>query len=301
LNLRDLKYLVAIADVNSFGRAAAKCFVSQPTLSTQIRKLEEELGVTVFERTNRSVRLTEAGERIVEAARRISAEVDLIRAIAESTHDPLAGTFRLGAFPTLAGYLFPMIVPPIAQSLPKLKLLLIEEKTDVLVERLKAGQCDVALLALPINDPSLLAMTLFEDPFLLAVPEGHPLASRLRVNPADLADMKLLLLDEGHCLRDQALDVCYRHGGHEEPDFRATSLETLRMMVKAGTGITLMPKIAAGDDDTGIRYVPFSDPPPRRLIGLVWRKTTARSRAIQAIAEIVAAARPGKALSSENG
>jgi LysR family hydrogen peroxide-inducible transcriptional activator len=281
MNLRDLKYLVAVADLQNFSHAAERCFVSQPTLSTQIKKLEDELGVVVFERNNRSVRLTEAGELILVVARRILAEVDLIGDIAESARDPLAGTLRLGAFPTLASYVFPLAVRRIAEDLPRLKLLLIEEKTEALTGQLKNGQCDAALLALPVNDPALVSMKLFEDPFLLAVPEGHALAGWACIDPVDLADLKLLLLDEGHCLRDHALDVCYRHGGHEEPDFRATSLETLRMMVRAGTGITLMPRIAAREGEPGVCYVPFTDPPPKRLIGLVWRKTTARGVLIE--------------------
>lgn len=287
MNLRDLKYLVAVADLSSFSQAAESCFVSQPTLSTQIKKLEDELGAAVFERDNRSVRLTEAGEGVIAAARRILAEVDLIKAIAESARDPLAGVFRLGAFPTLASYVFPGAVRRISQVLPKLKLLLIEEKTDVLVEQLRTGKCDAALLALPVNDPALVAMKLFEDPFVLAVPAGHPLASLAYIDPAMLADLKLLLLDEGHCLRDHALDVCHRHGGHEEPDFRATSLETLRMMVKAGTGITLMPQVAAQEPCAEIHYIPFTDPQPKRLIGLVWRKTTARGVVIEKLAGLL--------------
>jgi LysR family hydrogen peroxide-inducible transcriptional activator len=286
MNLRDLRYLVTVADLKNFSQAAEACFVSQPTLSMQIKKLEDELGVTLFERSNRSVRLTEPGERILEASRRILGEVDLIKTIAGSSRDPLAGSFRLGAFPTLASYVFPRLVPEISRGLPKLKLLLVEEKTDVLVERLKAGQCDAALLALPVNDPPLVAMKIFEDPFLLALPASHPWADHAQIDPAELRQVKLLLLDEGHCLRDQALDVCYQHGGHEEADFRATSLETLRMMVKAGSGLTLMPRIAARLDDPEIRYLPFSEPAPRRIIGLVWRKTSARQILTDRIVEM---------------
>jgi len=287
MNLRDLKYLVAIADLNSFSQAAERCFVSQPTLSTQVKKLEDELGATLFERNNRSVMPTEAGERIIAAARRILAEVDLIGEIAASSHDPFAGPFRLGAVPTLASYVFPAAVRRICAALPKLKLLLIEEKTDILAGQLRAGYCDAALLALPVNDPALAAVELFEDPFLLAVPPGHPLASLERIDPAALAEQKLLLLDEGHCLRDQALDVCYRHGGQETPDFRATSLETLRMMVQAGSGVTLMPRMAARADHSGIRYIPFSEPQPKRLVGLAWRKTTARGVLLERLAGLL--------------
>lgn len=301
MNLRDLRYLVAVAELKNFSLASERCYVSQPTLSAQIKKLETELGVAVFERSTRSVRLTEAGEHIIASARRILSEVDLIEQIAASAQDPLAGRFRLGAFPTLASYLLPALVPRIVAALPKLKLLLIEEKTDTLIEQLRSGTCDAALLALPVNETALVARKLFDDPFLLAVAAEHPLARRDAIEPAELFDLKLLLLDEGHCLRDHALDVCYLHGGHEEPDFRATSLETLRMMVKAGSGVTLIPESAALRDEPGIHYIRFSEPAPSRQIGLVWRKTTARGalidRIIGLIHELVAAA----ALPSEPG
>ena len=287
MNLRDLKYLVAVAELQNFSQAAERCFVSQPTLSTQIKKMEDELGVVLFERAPRSVQVTEVGAGILAAARRILSEIDLIEDLARNSRDPFAGTFRLGAFPTLASYLLPRAVPLVAEALPKLKLLLIEEKTEVLVDLLRSGRCDAALLALPVNDPALVAMKLFADSFLLALPEAHPWASRERVDSRELADLKLLLLDEGHCLRDQALDLCYRHGGREEPDFRATSLETLREMVRAGTGITLMPRIAARPGDAGIRYLPFTDPAPERLIGFVYRKTTARGLLIGRLEELL--------------
>lgn len=288
MNLRDLKYLVAVAELNNFSLAAERCFVSQPTLSAQIKKLENELDVVIFERNNRFVRLTDAGERIVAASRRILMEVESIQEIAASAHDPFAGMFRLGAIPTVASYVFPSIVASIIQALPELKLLLVEEKTDHLVEQLLAGRCDAAILALPVNDGSLSERILFDDPFLLALPINHPLADLDRADPSLLHDLKLLLLDEGHCLRDQALDVCYRHGGQEDPDFRATSLETLRMMVQAGTGITLMPEIAVRND-AGIRYVRFKAPAPKRRIGLVWRKTSARTVLIDRLFELFSA------------
>ncbi|MCI0525559.1 MAG: LysR substrate-binding domain-containing protein, partial [Acidobacteria bacterium] len=174
---------MAVADLNSFSQAAERCFVSQPTLSTQIKKIEHGLGVVIFERTNRSVRLTDAGEVIIAAARRVLGEVDLIEEIAASTHDPFAGIFRLGAITTLASYVFPAAVERIAAALPKLKLLLIEEKTHVLVEQLRNGHCDAAMLALPFTDQALVAMKLFDDPFLLALPANHSLAKAGRASP----------------------------------------------------------------------------------------------------------------------
>ena len=281
MNLRDLQYLIAVADLRNFSQAANQCCVSQPTLSNQIRKLEDTLGITVFERSNKRVMPTETGEQIIALARRILREVDAMHDVAQSAHDPLAGKFRLGAFPTLSTYIFPSLVPKITATLPQLRLVLVEEKTQILLDRLKRGELDAALLALPVHDEQLVVKTLFDDDFFLAVPAQHPLAKMKTVEQTDLASSTLLLLEEGHCLRDQALEVCHRAGLEEEQDFRATSLETLRQMVKAGTGITFMPKIAIHSDETGICYIPFKKPAPYRTIGLVWRKTSARTAVIE--------------------
>lgn len=283
MNLRDLQYLVAVADVRNFSQAADKCFVSQPTLSNQIRKLEETLGITLFERNNKRVIPTETGEQIVALARKVLHQVDTMHDVAKSSKDPLAGKFRLGAFPTLSTYIFPTLVPKITASLPQLKLVLIEEKTQQLLERLKRGELDAALLALPIHDDQLEVHTLFDDEFLLATPATHTLAKQKQVTQNHISGEKLLLLEEGHCLRDQALAVCQLAGSEEEQDFRATSLETLRQMVKAGTGITFMPHIAIHPDERDICYIPFKKPAPHRTIGLVWRKTSVRRAVIEKI------------------
>jgi LysR family hydrogen peroxide-inducible transcriptional activator len=250
-------------------------------LSNQIRKLEETLGVVIFERSNKRVMPTETGEQIIALARRVLREVDAMHDVAQSAQDPLAGKFRLGAFPTLSTYIFPSLVPKITAALPQLKLVLVEEKTQILIERLKRGELDAALLALPVHDDQLVVKKLFDDEFFLAVPPQHPLAKTKQVDQAALSASTLLLLEEGHCLRDQALEVCHLVGMEEEQDFRATSLETLRQMVKAGTGITFMPKMAIQADETGIVYIPFKKPAPYRTIGLVWRKTTARTAVIE--------------------
>jgi LysR family transcriptional regulator, hydrogen peroxide-inducible genes activator len=285
LNINDIRYFLAVAELQHFGRAAEQCCVSQPTLSGQIKKLEAELGVTLLERTNRRVMLTEIGEQVAQSARRILREVESIHEIARSSHDPLSGKFRLGAFPTLSTYIFPDLVPKVKQSLPNLRLILIEEKTAILVEKLKQGDIDAALLALPVRDDYLVSCPLFDDEFLLAVPPEHPLAKQQSVNQKSLKNHRLLLLEEGHCLRDQALEICGLNGIAEEQDFRATGLETLRQMVKAGSGITFMPTIAVQDGEAGIRYVPFTKPAPIRTIGLVWRKTTARQQVIDKLVE----------------
>ncbi len=292
MNLRDLKYLVALADLRHFGKAAQACFVSQPTLSTQIMKLEEELGVKLVERAPRKVMLTAAGKDAAQRARRILAEAEELKEAARRGANPEAGRLRLGAFPTLAPYLLPHVVPELHAKFPKLELLLTEEKSDLLLHRLRDGQLDAALLALPIHDDSLHAKFLFEEPFLLAAPADHPLAHRMTLDTSDLNHTSLLLLEDGHCLRDQALDVCRLSGAREEADFRATSLETLRQMVATGVGVTLLPTLSVRPpivQPEGIKLVKFHKPAPSRRIALVWRKSSALDGFLHTIGTAIAA------------
>lgn len=284
MNIRDLQYLAAVAENRHFGRAAEACNVSQPTLSMQLKKLEEYLGVQLFDRSRRRVAVTPAGEKVLRHARVILREVEEIREVARAAQDPLSGELRLGAFPTLAPYLLPRVVPEISKQLPNIRLLLVEEKTDDLIEMLEQGTLDAALLALPVGDDGLETAPLFEDRFLLAVPPGHHFAKKKSIKSEELADERLLLLEDGHCLRDQALDVCQMTGAAEQQDFRATSLETLRQMVASGVGITLIPELAKQDTD-GIVYIPFKNPPPSRTIGLVWRPGAAREASINALTQ----------------
>lgn len=209
MNLRDLHYLVALAEHRHFGRAAEASFVSQPTLSTQIKKLEDELGVALVERTPRKVLLTETGREIARRARGVLSEIEEIKAIAQRTRDPESGTLRLGIFPTLGPYLLPHLVPQVRKQFPRLELLLVEEKTEQVIRLLREGSLDVGILALPLHEESLHTEFLFEEPFVLAVPENHPLAHKQkRLKLDDLEDESLLLLEDGHCMRDQALEVC---------------------------------------------------------------------------------------------
>ena len=278
MNLRDLKYLVALADHRHFGRAAEASFVSQPTLSTQIRKLEEELGVALVERAPRRVMLTPVGVDIAERARKVIADVEQMGEIARRSMDPEAGTVRLGLFPTLAPYLLPHALPGIRRKFPRLELLLVEEKTDQVLARLRDGRLDAGILALPLHDEQLHLEPLFDEPFVLAVPRAHALASRASVPVSELDDRHLLLLEEGHCLRDQALEVCRLAGADERDGFRATSLETLRQMVAAGVGITLLPVLAVQPPvppSPDIALVPFRRPAPHREIAMVWRRSSA--------------------------
>lgn len=289
MNLRDLRYFVALADHKHFGRAAEACFISQPTLSTQVRKLEQELGVTLVERAPRQVMLTPAGRDIAARARRIVDDVEQMKESARRSQDPEAGTVRLGVFPTLGPYLLPHAVPRIRARFPRLELLLVEEKSDVLLSRLRDGKLDAGLLALPLHDEQLHAEFLFEEPFLLAVPEHHPLAKRDSLALKELADQRLLLLEDGHCLRDQALDVCQLSGAREKIGFQATSLETLRQMVAADVGVTLLPMLATKPPvarSETIHLLGFHDSQPSRRIALVWRKSSAMHDFLLQLADV---------------
>ena len=288
MNLRDLKYLIALADHRHFGRAASASFVSQPTLSTQIRKLEEELGVPLVERAPRRVMLTPIGRDIAERARKVIADVEQMAEIARRSQDPEAGTVRLGLFPTLAPYLLPHVLPNLRLRFPRLELLLVEEKTDAILARLRDGRLDAALLALPVHDDQLHVEFLFDEPFLLAVPQHHAMARHASLELHDLDDQHLLLLEEGHCLRDQALDVCRMAGADERDGFRATSLETLRQMVASGVGITLLPMLAVQPPvpvSADIALLPFRGPAPHRSIAMVWRRSSAMAGFLQQLAD----------------
>ncbi|HRW20091.1 MAG TPA: LysR substrate-binding domain-containing protein [Dermatophilaceae bacterium] len=297
MNLRELEYLVAVADHEHFGRAADACGVSQPTLSTQLKRLEEELGVQLVERSPRLVVLTAAGEDIVARARQVLADVEAIRDVARHAVDPRAGTLRLGAFPTIAPYLLPHVIDGLATWLPNLELLLVEERSSTLVDELREGRLDAAVLALPIEDQSLVVEPLFREPFVLAAPATHRLARDRGPVPVDaLAGERVLLLADGHCLRDHALSVCRAAGSAVENGFRATSLETLRHMVGSGVGVTLLPLLAvsppvAPSDRVVTRR--FADPEPSRDIALVWRRTTPYAHLLAEVATILRDLPPG--------
>ncbi len=289
MTLRELQYLIALADHRNFRRAAEACHVSQPTLSMQLRKLEDELGVALVERAPRRVMLTPAGRDAVERARRILNEVDEMKEAARRSGAAEGGTLRLGVFPTLGPYLLPHVVPMIRARFPQLELLLFEEKSADLIARLAAGTLDAAFLALPVHEPHLHAEFLFEEPFLLAVPGDHPLAKRDTLHLDELGRHNLMLLEDGHCLRDQALDVCRLSGARENTEFRATSLETLRQMVVAGAGITLLPMLAIKGQPQvteNIHLLDFVDSHPSRQIGLLWRKTSAMAPLLLQVAEV---------------
>jgi LysR family hydrogen peroxide-inducible transcriptional activator len=293
MNLRDLKYLVAVADTRHFGKAAARCFVSQPTLSGQIRKLEDELGVMLFERTNRSVEITPAGEVILAHARLILEQADLIQQLARAQRDPLAGPLRVGVIPTLSPYLMPLILLPLKKRHPQMKLVLSEELTDALLERLRNHEIDGALLATPVEEPDLESLALFDEPFWIAYPRKHPFYTRERITLRDLRDEQLLLLSEGHCLADQALEVCRlreRQTQGDMDDLRAASLETLIQLVGAGFGVTLVPALAlrgSWTTDSGVVAQPLAVANAARRVVLVSRRSFPRRAALQAFAEVI--------------
>ncbi len=288
MNLRDLKYLVAVAEHRHFGRAAEACFVSQPTLSTQLKKLEEELGVTLIERTNRQVLLTPVGERVVAQAQRVLREANQLGTIAEEYADPFGGDFRLGVIPTVAPYLLPKILAPIRKALPTLKIQLTEGQTAVISRLLREGDLDAVILALPLEEENVIEAPLYEEPFYMAVSKQHELAGRKQVSVDDLDDEQVLLLEDGHCLRDQALEVCNSHNAVENTNFRATSLETLRQMVVADVGITLMPELAVpAKPVAGIRYIPFKGEVPHRVVGLCWRRSSPREPLLEKLVALL--------------
>lgn len=291
LKLKDLRYLVAVADTRHFGQAAARCFVSQPTLSAQLKKLEDYLGVQLIERNPRRISLTETGMQVVNRARRIIEASDEIVTLAETRRDPLAGRLRMALLPTVGPYLLPLVASRIRKKLPRLELLLYEYQTGPMLDHLQAGDIDVGILALPVSSEGLSERQLYDEPFVVAVPESHDLARRRAVKAGDLDGETLLLLEDGHCLREQALDICSHINAQEKQDFRATSLETLRQMVASGSGITLLPQLAstgAYGNARGVTTVPFAAPAPVRHIGALWRRTSARGAAIEAVCDVIA-------------
>lgn len=311
MNLRDLRYIVAVAEERHFGRAAERCNVSQPTLSGQIRKLEDYLGVTLFERTNRSVATTPLGETIAHHARLALEQADLIEGIARAQRDPMTGSLRLGVIPTISPYLMPLVLRRLSEAYPKLTPVLSEEVTERLLERLAKHEIDAAILATTPGAPELTSLPLFEEPFWVAHPRDHPLADLEEITEADLATVDLLLLTDGHCLRDQVLKVCARNAGAAQErkgaqgtgsrrtsalgDLRAASLETLLNMVAAGFGCTLVPALAVRGGwltDMGIVARPLKLASAARPVALWYRRSFPQPAMIEALADVIAAGLP---------
>jgi LysR family hydrogen peroxide-inducible transcriptional activator len=293
MNLRDFKYMIAVAETLHFGKAAERCFVSQPTLSGQLKKLEDELGVSLFERTNRSVSITPIGELVLQHAKLMMEQADAIVQISRAHNDPLAGPLRIGAIPTISPYLMPLILMPLKQLYPQMKLVLQEETTDLLIDHLQSHQLDVAILGTATIDPDLEEILLFDEPFWLAIPTDHELYNKDDITRRDLKKLDLLLLADGHCLARQVMDVCRvdeQTIGSDTADLRAASLETLLQLVSAGYGSTLVPALAMqGSWMTGsgiiARKLDISD--AYRTVRLVFRKTFPRKQAIEVLAGMI--------------
>ena len=295
MNLRDLRSVLAVAAHRHFGKAAEACFVSQPTLSGQIKKLEEQLGVTIFERTNRSVEITPIGEQLLVHARRAIEQVEAMENLARAAQDPLAGPLRLGVIPTIGPYLMPLILPPMRQEYPRLNLVLREEITEQLLVHLRRHELDAVLIATPPSDDDFVEIPLFDEPFWLAHPAKHPLYEKDEIFEKDLPVNELLLLTDGHCLTEQVLFACHLEdaGGHD--DLRASSLETLIQLVGAGFGCTLVPALALRSSwatDTGVILRQLNMANAERRVRLVARKTFPRELALKTLADLIQAHLP---------
>jgi LysR family hydrogen peroxide-inducible transcriptional activator len=296
MTLTELRYIVAVARERHFGRAAQSCFVSQPTLSVAIKKLEDELGVALFERGPGEVSVTPVGHRVVEQAQRVLEEATLLKEIASTGRDPLAGTLRLGAIYTIGPYLLPKLIPILRKTAPAMQLLIQENFTHRLAEMLKQGEVDVILVALPFAEPGVVTRAVYDEPFLVAVPQGHPLEKRKHIAADELAKESLLLLGSGHCFRDQVLDLCSSvqrsNRGSLAKTLEGGSLETIRQMVASGVGVTVLPSTSVSPADSAselIRVRPFARPVPDRRVVLAWRKSFPRPEAVEALRQAILA------------
>lgn len=302
MTLTELRYIVAVARERHFGKAAESCFVSQPTLSVAIKKLEDELGVIVFERGRGEVTLTPMGEQIVSQAQRVLEEASRIGQLAQHGQDQLAGPLRVGAIYTVGPYLFPHLIPALTEAAPKMRLFVEENYTAVLKERLKQGDLDVIIISLPFNEPGIVTRELYEEPFVVLLPTSHPLTQSKEVSPSDLSREQVMLLGAGHCFRDQVLEFCpecYRSGkaqGELQQSVEGGSLETIRYMVASGLGVTVVPCSAAGVDQFSQRLLTirrFQDNAPSRRVALAWRRTFTRPEAVETLSKVIVDNCPG--------
>ncbi|HTJ97473.1 MAG TPA: LysR substrate-binding domain-containing protein [Rhodocyclaceae bacterium] len=290
MTLTDLKYIVALARTRHFGRAAEACFVAQPTLSVAVKKLEDQLGIALFERAPGEVRPTEIGLQVVAQAERTLAEAARVSEIAAAGKDPLAGPLRLGVIPTIGPYLLPTLVPLLKARAPGMPLMLVESYTHELIAKVKNSELDLIIIALPIDEPGLVAQPVYDESFRVLLPHGHPWSDQ-DVDPNRLLDEPLLMLGAGNCFRDQVLDLCTRASNTPSPQvLEGSSLETIRLMVASGLGITVMPATAVDPPTQAsplLTVRPFIEPTPTRRVGLVWRSSFPRSKAIDMVREAV--------------
>ena len=292
MTLTELKYIVALARERHFGRAAESCFISQPSLSVAVKKLEDELGIKVFERRSQVISLTPIGESIVDQAQKVLLEVKRVEELAMQGKDPLCGPLRLGVIFTISPYLTPALVHEMKTAVPQMPLILTENYTDKLLEQLRAGQIDAAIMALPINEPGLMIQPLYQEDFVVAVPSSHAWAEREDIHTDEVQSEHLLLLGKGHCLRDQILNVCpeanpRRTATDLQRTVEGSSLLTIHHMVAQGLGITVLPASAQKEthNDPLVRTIPFVQPSPSRRVVIVWRRSFNRAEAVQTIAD----------------
>jgi LysR family transcriptional regulator, hydrogen peroxide-inducible genes activator len=292
VTLTELRYVVALAQERHFGRAAQKCFVTQPTLSLALAKLEDELGVKLFERNKSEVLVTARGREVVEQARRVLDEVGKIQAIAKGGRDQLAGALRLGVIPTIGPYLLPDLVPILRKRAPSMPLSIEENLTGSLAPMLRDGELDVVIIALPFSVPGVKTRVVYEEPFSVVVPEGHRWTARKSVKPGELSEENLLVLNNGHCFRDQVLEACPGQSNTALPEGRAgSSLETIRNMVASGLGVSVLPTSALTPRYASklLKVVPFATPVPSRKVALAWRASFDRPLAIEMLAASIGA------------
>jgi LysR family transcriptional regulator, hydrogen peroxide-inducible genes activator len=296
MTLTELKYIVAVAREKHFGHAAEACYVAQPTLSVAIKKLEDELGVILFERGGTEISITSIGVQIVAQAERVLEQTAAIKEMAKQNKDPLAGHLRLGVIYTVGPYLLPPLVKNLIEKVPQMPLILQENFTVRLLEALRQGDLDAAIMALPVPDHGFSIEPLYDEPFVVAMPQAHPWVGRKDVSAHDLKQENMLLLGNGHCFRDQVLEVCPEmsrfasSGVGIQRTFEGSSLETIRHMVASGIGLTVLPSASVPDMQTTegmLRYLPFEAPAPTRRVVIAWRKSFTRKAAIDAICEAV--------------
>ena len=289
MNFRDLEYLIALEELKHFRKAADRCFVSQPTLSGQIKKLEEELNVQLMERSSRKVIFTPAGLDIVAKAKTILLEAKSLKEIAKSHNEPMRGTLHIGLIPTVAPYLLPLIVPVMKEAFPDLELYLHENQTQTLIKQLEEGELDCLMLALMPDMEQFNQLVLYDEPLELALSDKHAWSNQRQISLQELSGEHVLMLADGHCLRDQALGFCFAAGAIEDNSFKATSLETLRHMISAENGVTLLPQLAIplNRNQAGVKYIPFEPPVPSRQIVLLSRNNSARQACFDKLAEVI--------------
>jgi LysR family hydrogen peroxide-inducible transcriptional activator len=294
MTLTELRYIVAVSQKNHFGKAAQACFVSQPTLSIAIKKLEGELGVRLFERSSKNeIRITEIGQQVIDQAYVVLQQAQILNEIAQQGKDPLSGQFKLGVIYTIGPYLLPSLIPKLSENAPDLKLIIEENFTASLLQSLKQGALDAIIISYPFEEPGIETKALYEEPFIIALPKNHEWRNRETIPTEDLASQDLMLLGSGHCFRDQVVKACPNcMSGNSEltRTFEGSSLETIRHMVAAGTGITVLPRtsiFSSPQNEAMIDIKPFKSPSPSRVVALAWRKHYPRQEAIDTIRETI--------------